>query len=88
MSWLIALVLMASGVCFQSMGDPLLDSNDSDLMRRSRHSITRKRRDGRQFLHPVRSDDRHLQRADGEAPNFKLRWLSGRGICNSERESR
>jgi hypothetical protein len=49
-------VLMGRSVCLQFMGD-LLSSNDSDLMRSSRHSVDRERRGLRLFLDNARSHD-------------------------------
>jgi hypothetical protein len=50
-------VLTAIGwIYFQSMGE-LMPANDSDLMRRSRHSVERERRAWRLFLDRARSDD-------------------------------
>jgi hypothetical protein len=81
-------VLMDRSVCLQFMGD-LLPSNDSDLMRGSRHAIHREPWRRRLFLDAARSDDRHLQRTNWETRNFVL-WqrLSGGGAWCSKRENR
>jgi hypothetical protein len=81
-------VLMVGPVCLQFMGD-LLASNDSDLMRGSRHSIHRESRGRRLFLDAARSDNRHLQRTDWETGNFVL-WqlLFGGRNWGSKREDR
>jgi len=49
-------VLMGRPVCLHFMRD-LLPSNDSDLMRGSRHSIHREPWGGKLFLDTARSDD-------------------------------
>lgn len=74
-------------ICFKFVGE-LMPSDDSDLMRRSRHSIERERRGLRFFLDYARSHDRHLQRTDGETRYFILRQLSGGGRRCSQRERR
>jgi hypothetical protein len=79
-------VLMVRPVCLQFMGD-LLSSNDSDLMRGSRHSIHREPWGRRLFLDTARSDDRHLQRTNWETRNFVLwRLLSSGRTGGSKRE--
>jgi hypothetical protein len=79
-------VLMVRPVCPQFMGD-LPPSNDSDLMRGSRHSIYREPRGRRLFLDTARSDDRHLQRTNWETRNFVLwRLLSSGRTGDSKRE--
>ena len=81
-------VLMGRSVCLQFMGD-LLPSNDSDLMRGSRHSIHHEPRGRRVFLDTARFDDRHLERTDWVTRNFVLRrLLSGGRTWRSKREDR
>ena len=80
-------VLMGRSVCLQFMNELL--PNDGDLMRRSWHSLLREVWGGWLLLDNARSDDRHLQRGDGETRNFILRQLlSGRRTWCSKREDR
>ena len=73
--WLVIHVLSAECVCVQFISDLLLSSraNNSDLMRRSWHSIYRERRGKRLFLDTGGAEHRGLQRTNGKPCNFVLR---------------
>ena len=73
--WLVIHVLSAECVCVQFISDLLLSSraNNSDLIRRSWHSIYRERRGKRLFLDTAGAEHRELQRTNGSPCNFVLR---------------